>query len=131
MIAVNTDEEMSEPSTKEHDHTRKDVSASSNILELEEKINQCLEKSGAGLDVVEIDDNDEEEEEDDDDIDDSDDDDDEVELEEKINEYLEVSQDGSFKCTLCGKASENFTNLKSHIEIYCYTKLKLNQKIAK
>ena len=138
LIAVRTDEEMSEPSTKEHDHTRKDVSASSNILELEERINQCLEKSGAGLDVVEIDDNDEEDDDDfddsddDDDDDDSDDsdDDDEVELEEKINEYLEVTQDGSFKCTLCGKASENFINLKSHIEIYCYTKLKLNQKIA-
>ena len=126
-IALRTDEEMSEPSTNEHGHMSKDISASSNIMELEEKINQYLEKSGAGLDVVEIDDNDEEEE--DDDTDDSDEDD-EVELEEKINEYLEVSQDGSFKCTLCGKASENFTNLKSHIEIYCYTKLKLNQKIA-
>ena len=136
-LVLRTDDQiqMPEPSTQEHDHISKDVTASSNILELEEKINEYLEKSGAGVDIVEIDDDLEEEEKQDeeDDEEDSDDDtdtEDDVELEEKMNEYLEVSKDGIFKCTLCGKTSTMFKTMMSHIEIYCYTKLKLNQKIA-
>ena len=35
-------EEVSEPSTKEHSQVREGVSASSNILDLEDKINECL-----------------------------------------------------------------------------------------
>ena len=70
------------------------------------------------------------EENDEDDSDDDTDTEDDVELEEKMNEYLEVSKDGIFKCTLCGKTSTMFKTMMSHIEIYCYTKLKLNQKIA-
>ena len=121
--AARTDEEETEPRTKEHSLVKKDVSAPSNILDLEDKINECLEKSGAGLDIVEIDDDIEDELDDDieDELDDSDDED--VELEEQINDYLEKSEDGSFKCTLCGKTSKMFTNLKGHIETHFNMKL--------
>ena len=117
LVPVRTDEQIPESSTKEQGHMEKGLS---NIKELEEKINKYLEKSGAGLDVVEIPDDDIE--------DDDSEEDDEVEIEEQINEYLEVIQDGSFKCTLCGKTSNLFTNLKSHIETHF--NLKLYQQIS-
>ena len=120
LVPVRTDKQVPEPSTKEQGHKETGISPTSNIEELEEKINEYLEKSGAGLEIVEIKDDDIE--------DDDSEEDDEVEIEEQINEYLEVNEDGSFKCTLCGKTSNLFTNMKSHIETHF--NLKLYQQIS-
>lgn len=120
LVPVRTDKQIPEPSTKEQGQKEIGMSPSSNIQELEEKINEYLEKSGAGLEIVEIKDDDIE--------DDDSEEDDEVEIEEQINEYLEVNEDGSFKCTLCGNTSNLFTTMKSHIETHF--NLKLYQQIS-
>ena len=126
---VRTDEQIPERRAKENSKVNKSVLTSSNILNLEEKINECLEKSGAGLEIVEIKDDDEEEVNDDeDDDDDGDEDDDSVELEEQINEYLDVSERGIFKCTICGDTSKLFSTLKKHIKTHF--NLELYHKIA-
>ena len=41
-----------------------------------------------------------------------------TEIEEKISEYLEKTDGGAFRCTICGKEGSRSRNVKNHIETH-------------